>query len=86
MNVKDYCFYTGAKPSSTLKLYKVGPETDPDLDMYLTGDGKGCIDALHTIPHHFDEGRDYLYAVPAQERSLNHNLTQNPGWDDGLNF
>ena len=32
------------------------------------------------------EGRDYLYPIPLNERSLNHNLTQNPGWDDGLSF
>jgi len=34
----------------------------------------------------FDEGRDYLYPIPINERSLNHNLTQNPGWNDGLSF
>ena len=34
----------------------------------------------------FDETRDYLYPIPINERSLNNNLTQNPGWNDGLNF
>ena len=34
----------------------------------------------------FNEGRDYLYPIPINERSLNHNLTQNPGWNDGLDF
>ena len=34
----------------------------------------------------FNEGRDYLYPIPINERSLNHNLTQNPGWNDGLGF
>jgi hypothetical protein len=34
----------------------------------------------------FNEGRDYLYPIPINERSLNKNLTQNPGWNDGLDF
>ena len=34
----------------------------------------------------FDEVRDYLYPIPINERSLNNNLTQNPGWADGLSF
>ena len=35
----------------------------------------------------WNEGRDYLYAIPIDERSLTDGaLTQNPGWDDGLSF
>ena len=34
----------------------------------------------------FNEERDYLYPIPSGERSLNPNLTQNPGWSDGLDF
>lgn len=34
----------------------------------------------------FNEARDYLYPIPINERSLNHNLAQNPGWNDGLDF
>lgn len=34
----------------------------------------------------FSEERDYLYPIPINERSLNRNLTQNPGWNDGLDF
>ena len=34
----------------------------------------------------FKEERDYLYPIPSGERSLNPNLTQNPGWSDGLDF
>lgn len=32
----------------------------------------------------FNEERDYLLPIPVNERSLNHSLTQNPGWADGL--
>jgi hypothetical protein len=34
----------------------------------------------------FNETRDYLYPIPINERSLNPNLTQNPGWEDGLEW
>lgn len=34
----------------------------------------------------FDEKRDYLKPIPIHERSLNHSLTQNPGWVDGLDY
>ncbi|MBO4434418.1 MAG: RagB/SusD family nutrient uptake outer membrane protein [Bacteroidales bacterium] len=33
----------------------------------------------------WDEGRDYLWPIPADQRKLtDFALTQNPGWDDGL--
>ena len=32
------------------------------------------------------EARDYYYPITIDERSLNPNLTQNPGWNDGLDF
>ena len=35
----------------------------------------------------WNEGRDYLYPIPVDERSLtNGALIQNPGWNDGLTF
>ena len=35
----------------------------------------------------WEEGRDYYYGIPTNERSLTHGaLTQNPGWEDGLDF
>lgn len=54
-------------------------------DVKLTEGSKGYLnphrDVLRTP---FNENRDYLYPIPPAERSLNPNLTQNPGWDDGL--
>ena len=46
----------------------------------LSGDGKG-----NYLPHKgsvkvFDENKDYLYPLPIEDRVLNPNLTQNPGW------
>ncbi len=78
---KEYCLYSGSKPSTSAKyVLEVGK------DIILTGGTSGYIDAVSGITHVFDEDRDYLYPVPINERSLNNNLTQNPGWNDGLNF
>lgn len=32
----------------------------------------------------WDDARDYLWPIPATQRTLNHNLTQNPGYVDGV--
>ena len=33
----------------------------------------------------WDDARDYLWPIPASQRELNPNLTQNPGYVDGVN-
>ena len=33
----------------------------------------------------WDDDRDYLWPIPASQRILNPNLTQNPGYVDGVN-
>lgn len=56
-------------------------------DILLTGENSGYVFYHRNIARTpFSEVRDYLYPIPINERSLNPNLTQNPGWDDGLNF
>ena len=63
------------------QIYKIGS------DITLSEGGHGYIDYHHNIVRTaFNEERDYLYPIPINERSLNHNLTQNPGWNDGLSF
>ncbi len=70
------------KPDVTSGIaYEIGSE------IILSGGDKGYVfyhENIERTP--FDEGRDYLYPIPINERSLNHNLTQNPGWNDGLSF
>lgn len=71
------------KPSAAAKVqvYEIGK------DIKLTEGTKGYLNAHRDVARTpFDENRDYLYPIPPADRSLNHNLTQNPGWDDGLNF
>ncbi len=81
----DICIYTGKKPSvkNIRKFYKLGD------DFVLTDGDKGNI-ICHDIekePRQWREDRDYLYPIPTQERLLsNGTLSQNPNWDDGLDF
>lgn len=64
-----------------VQVYEIGK------DLLLSGGNQGYV-AFHknTQRTAFNEQRDYLYPIPSHERSLNNNLTQNPGWNDGLNF
>ena len=81
----DICIYTGKKPSvkNIRKFYKLGEE------FVLTDGDKGNI-ICHDIekePRQWNEDRDYFFPIPTTERSLtNGALTQNPGWNDGLDF
>ena len=84
----NICIYTGQKPSGTLvknirKFYKLGDE------FVLTNGTEGniiCHDVA-IVPRTWREERDYFFPIPTQERILSKgNLTQNPNWEDGLNF
>ena len=59
-------------------VLKIGDE------IFLCKDG--YVDPQQKSDHTFDEARDYYYPIPINERSLNPNLKQNPGWNDGLDF
>ena len=53
-------------------------------DVTLEHGNHGCIVVNPHIKKTWDEKKDYLYPIPIQERLLNTNLTQNPGWNDGI--
>ena len=77
----DIVLYTDAKPSGSVPAYKIG------TDIYLSDGESGYVNPhAKTQRSKFNEERDYLYPIPINERSLNNNLAQNPGWDDGLDF
>lgn len=57
-----------------------------DREIFLSNGTSGYLSPHKFTDHVFDESRDYLYPIPINERSLNNNLTQNPNWNDGLNF
>ncbi len=73
----------GTKPTAGegVQVYEL------EKEILLSGGSKGQI-AFHKDAGRtkFNEERDYLYPIPINERSLNKNLKQNPGWNDGLNF
>lgn len=83
--VYDVTLYEGEKaPSgSALLSYQIGTQ------FKLSQGNKGYYEHhIDTRPNFkWNETRDYLYPIPIDERSLtNGALTQNPGWDDGLDF
>ena len=72
-----------AKPADILgvEMYEI------DVDIFLSEGTSGNVFYHRNIARAgFNEGRDYFYPIPINERSLNPNLAQNPGWMDGLNF
>ena len=74
---------TKAKDEEGVSVYELGS------DIILSEGNKGYVYYHKTVENQrpgFKEERDYLYPIPSGERSLNPNLTQNPGWSDGLDF
>lgn len=80
--ITDVVIYTGTKPGTKGPQY-MKLNSDVVLE---NGESGGVILVNSQIPKVFDENKDYLYPIPIEERLLNHQLSQNPGWDDGLDF
>lgn len=84
----DVCLYEGSKPTTKATyLLKIG------TDIVLTDGTYGYVDPCALFSYtdrYFNTLRDYLYPIPTDDRSLynaaGYDLTQNPGWDDGLEF
>ncbi len=80
--VDDVCIWSGSKPSTSAPaVYELNKE------IFLSGGDSGYI-VIHTdYTRSWNEERDYLYPVPTDDRVLTQGaITQNPGWNDGLNF
>ncbi len=78
----DLCLYQGTAPETAATLtYKVGQ------DIFLSEGDHGYVDPYYNITLTWNEERDYFYPIPTDDRSLSGGaLTQNPGWDDGLDL
>lgn len=79
--VNDLEIYTTV-PSSTLATrLLIG------TDIILSNGTSGYIIAFSTIVCTWNDDRDYLWPIPADQRVLTGGvLTQNPGWTDSTNF
>lgn len=79
----DICLYTDTKPGNAqgITYLKI------DSDIKLSDGNKGYLSPHKGLTLFWNEQRDYFYPIPSNERLItNGALTQNPGWDDGLNF
>lgn len=80
----DLLLYSGTKPGTTAPAnnqLKVGGE------LTLSEGDHGYMTYFAKEAYEWNESRDYLWPIPADQRSLTHGaLTQNPGWDDGVVF
>lgn len=77
----DVCLYKDTKPTLSGKSIQY---LKLNSDVNLENGESGCIVINPQIKKVWDENKDYLYPIPIQERLLNPNLTQNPGWNDGI--
>ena len=79
----DILLYTGEEPKTTIESrFKLGSS-----DFILSDGESGNVNPYKGLTCKWDEGRDYLYPIPTNERNLTKGaLTQNPGWNDGLTF
>ena len=56
-------------------------------EIFLTDGNSGLVWLHKNILRNWDENKYYLYPIPTDDRNLTGGaLTQNPGWNDGLNF
>lgn len=81
--IKDVYLYTGSNRQSSVatQQYQIG------TDIILSEGDKGNVVVHSQIPRAWNEARDYYYPIPSKDRILtNGALTQNPGWEDNLDF
>lgn len=78
----DFCVYLKRRnPAPGVTPLKIGEE------IILSEGEYGYVVAHGQLERAFNEDRDYLYPIPTNERSLTGGaLTQNPGWNDGLDL
>ncbi len=77
----DLEIYVSAPTSSLTTRMLIG------TDIVLSNGTSGYIIAFPTIICTWNENRDYLWPIPADQRVLTEGkLTQNPGWTDSTNY
>lgn len=80
--VTDFVIYDGTAPAAETGVSYINIQ-----DMTLTDKTKGKIVLHSNIPRNWDEGKDYLFPIPTEDRAITGGIiTQNPGWNDGLDI
>lgn len=80
----DLCLWSGTKPSTTCDT---ALEVGEGKDIQLTEGTKGYVTCFSSQTYTWDEERDYLWPIPTDQRVATQGaLSQNPGYNDGLNF
>ena len=77
----DLLLYTTDKGNFSGTAKQIGK------DVILSEGTSGYMHANSALSITWDEGRDYLWPIPADERVVSGGvLTQNPGWTDSTSF
>lgn len=80
----DLLLYKGSKPSTKAPATN---QIEIGGNFTLSEGDKGFLTYYAAEDYAWDDSRDYLWPIPADQRSITHGaLTQNPGWDDGVSF
>lgn len=83
----DICLYTGTKPASSAPATNIIEIGGVVKITGGSGSGDGYLTYFDAEDYIWNEGRDYLWPIPADQRALTQGaLSQNPGWDDGLSY
>jgi hypothetical protein len=78
----DVCLYRGTKPATTAPAANV---IEVSGNWSLTGGDSGFLTYYAEETYAWDEGKDYLWPIPADQRQITGGaLSQNPGWVDGV--
>lgn len=81
--VLDLCVYQGPTKPSVSKDIPASNVIEIGSLFTLTGSNKGNLTYYANENYVWNEGRDYLYPIPADQREVTDwSLSQNPGWDD----
>ena len=78
----DVCIYKGTRPSTSAPASNV---IEIAGNWSLTNGDSGFLTYYKSEDYVWDEGRDYLWPIPADQRQITGGvLSQNPGWVDGI--
>ena len=78
-----YAAQQTSTPADGLTVLKIGS----DIVLSEAADNRGYVVAWSALKYTWNEERDYLWPIPADQRVLTGGLlTQNPGWTDSTNF